>query len=47
MIHLVGEFMVEDEHDGHFLYGFGPRLITKSSDVQSAKIDNIVLRRAD
>ena len=47
MIHLVGEFTVDDAHDGCYLYAFGTRLVTKSAEVQSAKIDNVVIRRAD
>ena len=47
MVHIEGTVTFDEKYDGGYLYAFGPRLVTKSSEVQSVKIDNVVIRRAD
>jgi len=46
MVHITGEVTIPDEYDGCYLYAFGLRLVTKSADVQSVKVDNLVIKRA-
>lgn len=47
MVHVTGEVIIPEEYDGCYLYAFGVRLFTKSSDVQSVKVDNMVIRKAE
>ena len=47
MVDVVGKMIIGEEYDGCYLYAFGPRLVTKSSEMQNVKIDNIVFRRVE
>ena len=47
MEHIVGEITIGEEYEGCYFYAFGLNLYTKSSEEQSVKVDNLVIRRAE
>ena len=47
MVHIQGTVHFDSKYNNGYLYAFGPRLVTKSTEVQKVKIDNLVLRKAN